>query len=140
MLVHCAQDMTLVVPKWLLLGNAFAAFALNLAVYLLIGKTSALTMNIAGTPASVVLLDMRPLRGPASIDLNRPCVPSQYPAWDRITSALQLAEFALEPVRRRREGLAAHWPLGVPVLCTSDEAQPHRLRHCLPCGPLVRGC
>ena len=39
------------VPKWLLLGNATAAFALNLAVYLLIGKTSALTMNIAGTPA-----------------------------------------------------------------------------------------
>ena len=42
------QDMTLIVPKWLLLGNAMAAFALNLAVYLLIGKTSALTMNIAG--------------------------------------------------------------------------------------------
>lgn len=31
-----------------LLSNAMAAFALNLAVYLLIGKTSALTMNIAG--------------------------------------------------------------------------------------------
>ena len=44
----CMQDMTLIVPTWLLLGNAAAAFALNLAVYLLIGKTSALTMNIAG--------------------------------------------------------------------------------------------
>ncbi len=31
-----------------LTSNAIAAFALNLAVYLLIGKTSALTMNIAG--------------------------------------------------------------------------------------------
>ena len=31
-----------------LLANALAAFALNLAVFLLIGKTSALTMNIAG--------------------------------------------------------------------------------------------
>ncbi|KAF8072357.1 putative sugar phosphate/phosphate translocator [Scenedesmus sp. PABB004] len=31
-----------------LLSNALAAFALNLAVFLLIGKTSALTMNIAG--------------------------------------------------------------------------------------------
>jgi hypothetical protein len=31
-----------------LLSNASAAFALNLAVFLLIGKTSALTMNIAG--------------------------------------------------------------------------------------------
>ena len=30
------------------LSNALAAFALNLAVFLLIGKTSALTMNIAG--------------------------------------------------------------------------------------------
>lgn len=30
------------------LANAFLAFALNLAVFLLIGKTSALTMNIAG--------------------------------------------------------------------------------------------
>lgn len=29
-------------------ANALAAFALNLAVFLLIGKTSALTMNIAG--------------------------------------------------------------------------------------------
>lgn len=70
------QDMTLVVPKWLLLGNAFAAFALNLAVYLLIGKTSALTMNIAGAPDSVVLFAICPALGPAST-----CVPSQYPAW-----------------------------------------------------------
>lgn len=31
-----------------LLANALTAFALNLAVFLLIGKTSALTMNIAG--------------------------------------------------------------------------------------------
>lgn len=31
-----------------LLTNAMTAFALNLAVFLLIGKTSALTMNIAG--------------------------------------------------------------------------------------------
>ena len=30
------------------MSNALAAFALNLAVFLLIGKTSALTMNIAG--------------------------------------------------------------------------------------------
>ena len=32
----------------MLLLNALTAFALNLAVFLLIGKTSALTMNIAG--------------------------------------------------------------------------------------------
>lgn len=31
-----------------LLGNGLIAFTLNLAVFLLIGKTSALTMNIAG--------------------------------------------------------------------------------------------
>lgn len=40
-------------PNWtfrpaVFLANAFAAFLLNLAVFLLIGKTSALTMNIAG--------------------------------------------------------------------------------------------
>jgi hypothetical protein len=40
-------------PTWtfrpsVFLANAFAAFLLNLAVFLLIGKTSALTMNIAG--------------------------------------------------------------------------------------------
>ena len=35
-----------------LVGNAVTAFALNLAVFLLIGKTSALTMNIAGEPLS----------------------------------------------------------------------------------------
>ena len=35
-------------PPVLLLVNALCAFALNLAVFLLIGKTSALTMNIAG--------------------------------------------------------------------------------------------
>jgi len=32
----------------ILLGNGAIAFTLNLAVFLLIGKTSALTMNIAG--------------------------------------------------------------------------------------------
>ena len=32
----------------LLLLNALLAFSLNIAVFLLIGKTSALTMNIAG--------------------------------------------------------------------------------------------
>lgn len=38
-----------------LLSNALCAFALNLAVFLLIGKTSALTMNMAGAaiPAPV---------------------------------------------------------------------------------------
>jgi hypothetical protein len=43
----------MVSPGWtfrpaVFLANAFAAFLLNLAVFLLIGKTSALTMNIAG--------------------------------------------------------------------------------------------
>jgi hypothetical protein len=40
-------------PRWtfrpaVFLANACTALALNLAVFLLIGKTSALTMNIAG--------------------------------------------------------------------------------------------
>ena len=82
--------MTLVVPKWLLLGNAFAAFALNLAVYLLIGKTSALTMNIAGAPA--VSCSSQSSSWPRLACLNRPCVPSQCPACDgTLLSALRLA-------------------------------------------------
>lgn len=42
------QDFTLVFDWKILVLNATCAFALNLAVFLLIGKTSALTMNIAG--------------------------------------------------------------------------------------------
>jgi hypothetical protein len=41
-------DTMLVIDYPMLLLNAITAFALNLAVFLLIGKTSALTMNIAG--------------------------------------------------------------------------------------------
>eukprot|EP00878_Enallax_costatus_P023886 GHUV01025445.1.p1 GENE.GHUV01025445.1~~GHUV01025445.1.p1 ORF type:complete len:307 (+),score=73.54 GHUV01025445.1:988-1908(+) len=43
---QAAQEIHFNAP--VLLANALAAFALNLAVFLLIGKTSALTMNIAG--------------------------------------------------------------------------------------------
>jgi hypothetical protein len=39
-------DVNINIP--LLLGSASIAFALNMAVFLLIGKTSALTMNVAG--------------------------------------------------------------------------------------------
>ena len=42
------KDYGLVIDYSMLLLNALTAFALNLAVFLLIGKTSALTMNIAG--------------------------------------------------------------------------------------------
>jgi len=42
------NDVGLVIDYPMLLLNALTAFALNLAVFLLIGKTSALTMNIAG--------------------------------------------------------------------------------------------
>ena len=42
------NDSTLVFDWGMLTLNATCAFALNLAVFLLIGKTSALTMNLAG--------------------------------------------------------------------------------------------
>lgn len=42
------RDPALTIKPTVLLANALAALALNLAVFLLIGKTSALTMNIAG--------------------------------------------------------------------------------------------
>lgn len=41
-----------------LLMSAAAAFALNCAIYLLIGKTSALTMNIAGVVKDVMLISL----------------------------------------------------------------------------------
>ena len=39
-----------------LLSNAAVAFALNMSVYLLIGKTSALTMNVAGVIKDWILI------------------------------------------------------------------------------------
>ena len=39
-----------------LISNAAVAFALNVAVYLLIGKTSALTMNVAGVVKDWILI------------------------------------------------------------------------------------
>lgn len=42
----------------LLLLSAAAAFALNCSVFLLIGKTSALTMNIAGVAKDVMLIGL----------------------------------------------------------------------------------
>lgn len=42
----------------LLLLSATAAFALNCSVFLLIGKTSALTMNIAGVAKDVMLIGL----------------------------------------------------------------------------------
>ena len=48
-------DMTLFNPL-ILLTNALAAFALNLSVFLLIGQTSALTMNIAGVVKDWMLI------------------------------------------------------------------------------------
>jgi len=43
-------------PLARLLGSAAAAFALNCAVFLLIGKTSALTMNVAGVVKDWLLI------------------------------------------------------------------------------------
>ena len=50
-LTHSTQHSTII-----MLANAACAFALNTAVYLLIGKTSALTMNIAGVVKDFFLI------------------------------------------------------------------------------------
>ena len=49
-------DVHLEIDYGMLLLNALTAFALNLAVFLLIGKTSALTMNIAGVIKDWILI------------------------------------------------------------------------------------
>eukprot|EP00884_Botryococcus_braunii_P014630 jgi/Botrbrau1/23168/Bobra.0041s0019.1 len=45
----------------IMLSNAFAAFALNVAVFLLIGKTSALSMNLAGVVKDWMLIGLSAL-------------------------------------------------------------------------------
>ena len=51
-------DNSVVVNPMNFIGNAGAAFCLNMAVFLLIGKTSALTMNIAGVVKDWLLIGM----------------------------------------------------------------------------------
>jgi hypothetical protein len=51
-------DANLVVNPFYMVTNAGAAFALNMAVFLLIGKTSALTMNIAGVVKDWMLIGL----------------------------------------------------------------------------------
>jgi drug/metabolite transporter (DMT)-like permease len=53
-----AADPNLVISPLLLLSNAAAAFGLNMAVFLLIGKTSALTMNIGGVVKDWMLIGL----------------------------------------------------------------------------------
>jgi hypothetical protein len=51
-------DAELVVNPFHMLANATAAFGLNMAVFMLIGKTSALTMNIAGVAKDWMLIGL----------------------------------------------------------------------------------
>ncbi|PRW20839.1 putative sugar phosphate phosphate translocator [Chlorella sorokiniana] len=53
-----ASDPTLDLNPFIFLTNALAAFGLNMAVFLLIGKTSALTMNIAGVAKDWMLIGL----------------------------------------------------------------------------------
>lgn len=47
-LLQLANDVDVVINPFYMITNAAVAFCLNMAVFLLIGKTSALTMNVAG--------------------------------------------------------------------------------------------
>jgi hypothetical protein len=53
-----AADANVVINPAVFLSNALAAFGLNMAVFLLIGKTSALTMNIAGVAKDWMLIGL----------------------------------------------------------------------------------
>ena len=53
-----AADADVVINPAVFLSNALAAFGLNMAVFLLIGKTSALTMNIAGVAKDWMLIGL----------------------------------------------------------------------------------
>jgi hypothetical protein len=52
------SDPNLDINPLLFIANAAAAFGLNMAVFLLIGKTSALTMNIAGVVKDWLLIGL----------------------------------------------------------------------------------
>lgn len=52
------SDPDVVIKPMIFLSNALAAFGLNMAVFLLIGKTSALTMNIAGVVKDWMLIGL----------------------------------------------------------------------------------
>lgn len=51
---HASGELVLDVP--LLFGSAASAFALNMSVFLLIGRSSALTMNVAGVVKDWLLI------------------------------------------------------------------------------------
>ncbi|EFN56048.1 hypothetical protein CHLNCDRAFT_145497 [Chlorella variabilis] len=53
-----SSDPNLDINPFLFITNAMAAFGLNMAVFLLIGKTSALTMNIAGVVKDWMLIGL----------------------------------------------------------------------------------
>lgn len=95
------RDATLVVDLPVLLSNACCAFALNLAVFLLIGRTSALTMNIAGARRSQLARSAKGER--ASCPCVRPL---------RVVHALcGTASVVGAPARPRRRCI--RWPRGV---------------------------
>lgn len=54
--LHTSTNLNINISFGVLLGNAFLAFALNLSVFLLIDKTSALTMNVAGVVKDWILI------------------------------------------------------------------------------------
>lgn len=69
-----------------MLSNAAAAFGLNMSVFLLIGKTSALTMNVAGVLKDWMLIGLSVLifqaqvLAPTSADLALYCRWGRNPA------------------------------------------------------------
>lgn len=60
-------------PGWLLL-SCLAAFALNMSVFLLIGRSSALTMNVAGTAGERSMPSMLLAKTQLGFMLLRCCV------------------------------------------------------------------
>lgn len=66
-LPRLVEDSTVSLDIPIFLSNAMAAFALNMSVFLLIGKTSALTMNIAGVLKDWLLIALSYLLFQAAI-------------------------------------------------------------------------
>jgi len=111
---------------FIFVSNAVIAFALNCAVFLLIGKTSALTMNIAGVQPLSARLPRPPpgLTAPPS-RLVRP--PTQPPA----AAAARGSAAAAAPPPARQTRVGRKHPICSPSLYAPTHTHTHtRMRAC----------
>ena len=76
------SDPTVKFDALIFLSNAAAAFGLNMSVFLLIGKTSALAMNVAGVIKDWLLIALSYLLFHSEVSLHQLAGPAEQPSSD----------------------------------------------------------